>query len=45
MPSPETPLPAVEGFDENDPSTWGNPARNDLCPCGSGNKFKHCHGG
>ncbi|WP_108501871.1 preprotein translocase subunit SecA [Paracoccus indicus] len=42
--SPETPLPAVEGFDENDPSTWGNPSRNELCPCGSGNKFKHCHG-
>ena len=35
---------ALEGFDEADPSTWGNPARNDLCPCGSGEKFKHCHG-
>ena len=35
---------ALEGFDENDPSTWGNPGRNDLCPCGSGKKFKHCHG-
>ena len=35
---------ALEGFDENDPSTWGNPGRNDLCPCGSGQKFKHCHG-
>ncbi|MCC6000540.1 MAG: preprotein translocase subunit SecA [Pararhodobacter sp.] len=34
----------VEGFDENDPSTWGNPGRNALCPCGSGKKFKHCHG-
>ncbi|WP_299026507.1 preprotein translocase subunit SecA [uncultured Sulfitobacter sp.] len=32
------------GFDENDPSTWGNPGRNDQCPCGSGKKFKHCHG-
>lgn len=31
-------------FDENDPSSWGNPGRNDLCPCGSGKKFKHCHG-
>jgi len=36
--------PLVEGFEENDPSTWGNPSRNDLCPCGSGKKFKHCHG-
>ena len=31
-------------FNENDPSTWGNPGRNDACPCGSGKKFKHCHG-
>ena len=35
---------AKPGFDEDDPSTWGNPSRNDLCPCGSGKKFKHCHG-
>ncbi len=35
---------ALPGFDENDPSTWGNPSRNDQCPCGSGKKFKHCHG-
>ena len=33
-----------DGFDEADPKTWGNPARNDSCPCGSGKKFKHCHG-
>ncbi len=32
------------GFVEADPSTWGNPGRNDPCPCGSGEKFKHCHG-
>jgi len=35
---------AAEGFDENDESSWGNPGRNDKCPCGSGKKFKHCHG-
>ncbi|WP_300032927.1 preprotein translocase subunit SecA [uncultured Roseobacter sp.] len=35
---------AAEGFVENDPSTWGNPGRNEACPCGSGKKFKHCHG-
>ncbi|MFN3526418.1 MAG: SEC-C metal-binding domain-containing protein, partial [Paracoccus sp. (in: a-proteobacteria)] len=40
----EAPAPLVQGFDENDPSTWGNPSRNDPCPCGSGKKFKHCHG-
>ncbi|SIQ52144.1 protein translocase subunit secA [Paracoccus thiocyanatus] len=34
----------VAGFDETDPTTWGNPSRNDPCPCGSGKKFKHCHG-
>ncbi len=37
----EAPAP---GFVEDDPSTWGNPSRNDKCPCGSGKKFKHCHG-
>ncbi|NBT31304.1 MAG: preprotein translocase subunit SecA, partial [Rhodobacteraceae bacterium] len=35
---------ALAGFDEQDMSTWGNPGRNDQCPCGSGEKFKHCHG-
>ena len=40
----DAPTPLVEGFDENDPATWGNPGRNDPCPCGSGKKFKHCHG-
>ncbi|WP_323767428.1 preprotein translocase subunit SecA [Antarctobacter sp.] len=46
-PAGETVAPesvAAEGFDENDPETWGNPGRNDSCPCGSGKKFKHCHG-
>ena len=40
----EAPKPLVDGFVESDPATWGNPGRNDPCPCGSGNKFKHCHG-
>ncbi|MFB2551459.1 preprotein translocase subunit SecA [Ensifer soli] len=30
--------------DPNDPSTWGFVSRNEACPCGSGKKFKHCHG-
>ncbi len=38
------PVPLIDGFDETDPATWGNPGRNDPCPCGSGKKFKHCHG-
>ncbi|WP_204112544.1 preprotein translocase subunit SecA [Shimia biformata] len=41
---PANPEAAIEGFDENDPATWGDPGRNSPCPCGSGKKFKHCHG-
>jgi preprotein translocase subunit SecA len=28
----------------DDPSTWGKVGRNEICPCGSGKKYKHCHG-
>jgi preprotein translocase subunit SecA len=28
--------------DSNDP--WATVGRNDLCPCGSGKKYKKCHG-
>jgi preprotein translocase subunit SecA len=28
----------------DDPTTWGKVGRNEPCPCGSGKKFKHCHG-
>ena len=31
-------------FDPNNPATWGKVARNAPCPCGSGKKYKHCHG-
>jgi preprotein translocase subunit SecA len=31
-------------FDPKKPETWGKVGRNDQCPCGSGKKFKHCHG-
>jgi preprotein translocase subunit SecA len=27
-----------------DPQSWGKVGRNEVCPCGSGKKFKHCHG-
>ena len=30
--------------DANDPATWTQTARNAPCPCGSGKKYKHCHG-
>jgi len=26
------------------PPEWRNTSRNALCPCGSGKKFKQCHG-
>ncbi len=39
------PRPLAKGpVDPNDPSTWGKVSRNASCPCGSGKKFKHCHG-
>ncbi len=30
--------------DPKSPETWGQTGRNDACPCGSGKKYKHCHG-
>ncbi len=30
--------------DPNNPATWAKVQRNAPCPCGSGKKFKHCHG-
>jgi preprotein translocase subunit SecA len=30
--------------DPDVPATWGNTPRNAACPCGSGKKYKHCHG-
>ncbi|MEQ1718022.1 MAG: preprotein translocase subunit SecA, partial [Hyphomicrobium sp.] len=32
------------GVDPKDPATWGRVSRNAECPCGSGKKYKHCHG-
>jgi preprotein translocase subunit SecA len=37
-------VPLIAGFNAADPATWGAPARNAPCPCGSGEKFKYCHG-
>ncbi len=36
--------PAGVSLDPNDPATWGKVSRNAPCPCGSGKKYKHCHG-
>ncbi|MEM6712349.1 MAG: SEC-C metal-binding domain-containing protein, partial [Pseudomonadota bacterium] len=35
---------AAEERDPARPETWGKVGRNELCPCGSGKKYKHCHG-
>ncbi|RUV00674.1 preprotein translocase subunit SecA [Mesorhizobium sp. M6A.T.Cr.TU.017.01.1.1] len=35
---------APENRDPNNPATWGKAGRNEACPCGSGKKYKHCHG-
>ncbi len=48
-PEPEkrAPLQVRKGesdIDPKDSATWGRVARNALCPCGSGKKYKHCHG-
>ncbi|MCI5049833.1 MAG: preprotein translocase subunit SecA [Rickettsiales bacterium] len=34
----------AEDRDPNNPATWGKVARNEPCPCGSGKKYKQCHG-
>ena len=38
-----TSKPAAER-NPNDPTSWGKIGRNETCPCGSGKKYKHCHG-
>ena len=35
---------SADAIDPDDPATWGKVARNAPCPCGSGKKYKHCHG-
>ncbi|MGD9916065.1 MAG: preprotein translocase subunit SecA [Rhizobiaceae bacterium] len=36
-------VPAEER-DPKNPLSWGRVGRNEPCPCGSGKKYKHCHG-
>jgi len=38
------PRRAAAARDATDPASWGKVGRNEPCPCGSGKKFKHCHG-
>jgi preprotein translocase subunit SecA len=37
-------FPQRRKFSKDDPETWGKVQRNADCPCGSGKKYKHCHG-
>jgi preprotein translocase subunit SecA len=39
-----TSLMRSDAVDPNDPATWRHTSRNAPCPCGSGKKYKHCHG-
>jgi hypothetical protein len=45
-PAPTAPAPTAPagGRDSGDPSSWGKVGRNEPCPCGSGKKYKQCHG-
>jgi preprotein translocase subunit SecA len=44
MADPGAPPGRARALDPNNPKTWGSVGRNAPCPCGSGKKFKHCHG-
>jgi preprotein translocase subunit SecA len=35
---------ATANRDPKNPASWGKVGRNEDCPCGSGKKYKHCHG-
>ncbi len=41
---PTTTRQAAATIDPEDPTTWGKVPRNAPCPCGTGKKYKHCHG-
>ena len=40
----ETRVVPAEERDPKNSATWGKVGRNETCPCGSGKKYKHCHG-
>jgi preprotein translocase subunit SecA len=44
MTQPSAQPQASRERDPNNPATWGKVGRNEACPCGSGKKYKHCHG-
>jgi len=38
------PATAAADRDPKNPASWGKVGRNEDCPCGSGKRYKHCHG-
>jgi preprotein translocase subunit SecA len=42
--APQADTATAVARDPNDPASWGKVGRNEDCPCGSGKKYKHCHG-
>jgi preprotein translocase subunit SecA len=40
----QAPVAQTSVRNPQDPQSWGKVGRNETCPCGSGKKFKHCHG-
>jgi preprotein translocase subunit SecA len=38
------PQTAAADRDPKNPASWGKVGRNEDCPCGSGKRYKHCHG-
>ena len=44
MTAPMRSREAANVLDPDDEATWGRVSRNQTCPCGSGKKYKHCHG-
>jgi preprotein translocase subunit SecA len=43
-PRPQRSRQAASQIDPKNPATWGKVPRNAPCPCGTGRKYKHCHG-
>ena len=44
MARPAMAIVPADQRDPNDETSWGQVGRNEACPCGSGKKYKHCHG-
>jgi preprotein translocase subunit SecA len=43
-PEPQSKTVTSPAFNQAEPATWAQTPRNAACPCGSGKKYKYCHG-